>query len=137
MPTHVFATKTGSLELADLDEALGEAAASLPYYPYTPNAQTGTPYVLVLADADPNCPVRMNLAGANQVTLPTNTNVAIPIGSRIAIDQWGAGQTTVAGDGGVTVHSTPTAKTRAQYSRIWAEKIAANEWLLYGDLATS
>jgi len=135
--THTFATKSGAIALADLDAALLEAAKSLPYYPFSINTQTGTPYVLVLADATPNKIVRMTVAGANQVTLPTTAGAAIPIGSRIPIDQWGGGQTTIAGDGGVTLRATPTAKTRAQYSRVWVQKIAAEEWLLEGDLASS
>lgn len=137
MPTHTFAAKSTPVQLADLDAALYEAARSLPYWPLSINTQTSTPYVLVLSDANQGKVLRANLGTACQVTLPPNADVAIQIGARIPIDQWGAGQVTVVGGSGVTVRGTPTLKTRAQYSRIWAEKQADNEWLIWGDLAAS
>jgi hypothetical protein len=49
--------------------------------------------------------------------------------------QIGAGQVTVVGGSGVTVNATPGLKFRAQYSAATAIKIAADSWVLVGDLA--
>lgn len=138
MATHTFATKSGSISLADLDAALLEAAKAIPYLPLSINTQTSTPYVLVLADAGfPGRIVRCTLGSAFQVTIPLDSTAAFPLGSRIQIDQWGAGQVTVVGTGGVTLRNPITAKTRAQYSRVFLQKIGTDEWLIHGDLAAS
>lgn len=100
----------------------------------TINAQTGTSYTLVIGDAGKL--VTLSNAGAITLTVPTNASVAFNIGTRIDIVQLGSGQVTVAG-AGVTLRSTPTLKTRTQYSALSLIKIATNEWLIVGDLAAS
>lgn len=57
------------------------------------NVQTGTGYVLVLADAFKL--VAMDNASTNTLEVPPNSSVAFPIGTRIDLSQDGAGQTTV------------------------------------------
>ena len=59
----------------------------------TLNAQTAT-YTVVLADADQKL-VTMSVAGANDFQIPTNANVAFPVGTVINVIQIGAGQTTI------------------------------------------
>lgn len=78
-----------------------------------------------------------NAAGI-ALTVPTDASVPIAIGSYIDGMQLGVGQVTVAAAGGVTV--TPsglTLKARAQGSRFGLQKVAANTWSLFGDLAAS
>jgi hypothetical protein len=99
----------------------------------TINAQTGTSYTTVLGDASKL--VTLNNAAAITLTIPTNTNVAYAVGTKIDFAQIGAGQVTVAGDSGVTVNATPTLKFRAQYSAATCIKTATDTWLLVGDLA--
>jgi hypothetical protein len=101
----------------------------------TLNAQTGTSYTTVLADASKL--VTLNNGSAITLTIPTNASVAYPVGTKIDLAQLGAGQVTVAGAGGVTVNSTPTLKFRDQYSAATCIKTATNTWLLVGDLADS
>lgn len=101
----------------------------------TLNAQTGTTYTTVLADASKL--VTLNNGSAITLTIPTNASVAYPVGTKIDLAQIGAGQVTVAGAGGVTVNSTPTLKFRAQYSAATCIKTATDTWLLVGDLADS
>lgn len=101
----------------------------------TLNAQTGTSYTTVLADASKL--VTLNNGSAITLTIPTNASVAYPVGTKIDLAQIGAGQVTVAGAGGVTVNSTPTLKFRDQYSAATCIKTATNTWLLVGDLADS
>ena len=58
------------------------------------NAQTGTTYTFVLADAD-NKLVTASNAAAQTYSIPTNASVAFPIGTQLNIIQIGAGQVTV------------------------------------------
>jgi len=101
----------------------------------TLNSQTGTSYTAVLGDASKL--ITMNNASANTLTIPQNSSVAFPIGTKIDIVQLGAGQTTVTEDSNMNIRRTPTLKLRAQYSGATCIKIATNEWVLVGDLAES
>jgi hypothetical protein len=97
------------------------------------NAQTGTSYTLVLADAGKL--VTLNNAAAITLTIPTNTAVAFPIGTRIDLVQYGAGQVTVGGSG-VTIRSSGSKlKLAGQYSGATLWKRGTNEWVLIGDIA--
>ena len=96
------------------------------------NRQTAS-YTLALTDADKL--VEMNVATANNLTVPLNSSVAFAIGTKIDLAQYGAGQTTVVATGGVTVRSAGGAlKLSLQYSGATLVKIATNEWYLFGDI---
>jgi hypothetical protein len=95
------------------------------------NAQTAS-YTTVLADKDKL--IEMNVASANNLTIPLNSSVAYPIGTVLNIVQIGTGQTTVVATGGVTINATPGLKLRAQYSSASCIKRAENTWILLGDL---
>lgn len=98
------------------------------------NAQAGTSYTLALSDAGRL--VTLNNAAAITLTIPTNTAVAFPVGTRIDLVQYGAGQVTVGGSG-VTIRSSGSKlKLAGQYSGATLWKKTANEWLLIGDIAT-
>jgi len=98
------------------------------------NAQTGTTYSLVITDAWKL--VTLSNASAITLTIPANASVAFPVGTHIDLMQLGAGQVTVQITSD-TLRSTPTAKTRTQYSMATLVKIASTTWALSGDLATS
>jgi hypothetical protein len=100
----------------------------------TINAQTGTTYTTVIGDASKL--VTLSNASAITLTIPANSSVAYPVGTKIDFAQIGAGQVTVAGASGVTVNATPTLKFRAQYSAATCIKTATDTWLLVGDLAS-
>jgi hypothetical protein len=95
------------------------------------NNQTAS-YTLVLLDA--NKLVELNVAGANNLTVPLNSSVEFPIGTQINILQTGAGQTTIVATGGVTINATPGLKLRAQWSSATLIKRATNTWVAIGDL---
>lgn len=99
----------------------------------TVNAQTGTTYTIVLADE--NKLVTLTNAGAITLTLPQDSSVAIPVGGRIDFAVLGAGMVTFVAGSGATANGTPSLVTRAQYSAASAIKVAANTWLVVGDLA--
>ncbi len=96
------------------------------------NAQTGTAYTLVLADAFKL--VAMNNAAANTLTVPPNSDVAFPLGTRIDLSQDGAGQTTIAAGSGVTIRTPETLKLRKQWGKATLIKRATNTWDLEGNL---
>jgi hypothetical protein len=104
------------------------------------NAQTGTTYTFVLADAD-NKLVTASNASAQTYSIPTNATTAFPIGTQLNLIQIGAGQVTVqaATSGTTTVVSTgatsASPKCRAQYSAITLVKRDTDSWYAIGDIA--
>jgi hypothetical protein len=97
------------------------------------NAQTGTTYTFVLADAN-NTVVSLINASAITATVPPNSSVAYPVGAILQFYQGGAGQVTVAAGSGVTINYTPGLKLRAQNSIASLIQTATNTWLLSGDV---
>lgn len=90
-------------------------------------------YSLVLADNGKL--VEMNVGAANTLTVPPNSSIAFPIGTKIDIAQYGAGQTSIVPGVGVTVRSALGAlKLAAQYSGASLVKIGTDEWYLFGDI---
>ena len=104
------------------------------------NAQTGTTYTFVLADAD-NKLVTASNASAQTYSIPTNATTAFPVGTQLNIIQIGAGQVTIsaATPGTTTVVSTgataASPKCRAQYSAITLIKRDTDSWYAVGDIA--
>lgn len=96
------------------------------------NRQTDS-YTLVLTDAR-KC-IEIDAAGAKDLTVPTNANVAFPIGTVIDLVQRGAGAVTIVPGDSVTLRSLAgNLKTNGQYSRVRLHKVATNEWYVSGDL---
>ena len=97
------------------------------------NPQTAS-YTLVLADA--GALVEMNVASANNLTVPPNSSVAFPIGTTIDVVQYGAGQTTIVAGAGVTIRSSGSKlKITGQYSSASLYKKGTDEWILVGDIS--
>ena len=120
---------TGTLSnQTDLQTALDAKTPKL----ITTNRQTAS-YTLVLSDADKL--VEMNVATANNLTIPLNSSVAFATGTQILIAQYGAGQTTVVATSGVTIRSNGgKLKLNVQYSGATLIKIDTDEWYLFGDI---
>lgn len=97
------------------------------------NDQTAS-YTLVLGDAGKH--VRMNVATANNLTVPPNSSVAFPVGTVITGVQKGAGQTTLVAGAGVTLNSTPGLKIAAQWGSFGIVKVGTDEWDVMGRLAS-
>ena len=100
------------------------------------NAQTAN-YTLVLTDGQKL--VEMNVGSANILYVPTNASVAFPVGTSIDILQTGAGKTQIlpVTSGTTTIHSANGAYLRAQWSIATLVKRATDDWVLFGDTATS
>jgi hypothetical protein len=107
---------------------------------FTINAQTGTTYTFVLTDAN-NTLVTASNASAQTYSIPTNANVAYPIGAQINIIAIGAGQVTIQAvtSGTTTVLSNGATaaapKLRVQYSSATLVKVGTDTWYVIGDLA--
>ncbi len=72
---------------------------------------------------------------AMTLTVPANGTIAFPVGTEIDIFQDGAGQVTIAGAVGVTIHSAGSAlKITNQYGGASLKQIAADVWALVGSL---
>src|SRR4029077_17465153 len=81
------------------------------------NAQTGVAYTLAATDIGRL--ITCANAAAITVTVPQDSAAAFPVGTWCEVYQLGAGQVTVAAGAGATLRATPTAKARAQYSRLF------------------
>lgn len=96
------------------------------------SAQTAS-YTLVIGDAGKL--VTMSNASANNLTVPPNSSVAFPTGTRIDVIQKGAGQTTIVAGSGVTLNAKGSAlKLSGQYAGASLIKYAADTWFVVGDL---
>lgn len=90
-------------------------------------------YTLSISDAGKT--VNMNVASANDLTVPLNSGVPFIIGQRLDVVQTGAGQTTFVPSAGVTINSkNSNKKIAARYSGATLIKTDVNTWLLIGDL---
>jgi hypothetical protein len=121
---------TGPIPTVAFDYRAGSAV--------TLNAQTAT-YTVVLEDADQKL-VTMDVATANDFLIPTNANVAFPVGTVINVIQIGAGTTTIEAvtPGTTTIESTGATATapelRAQFSAASCIKVATDTWYVVGDI---
>lgn len=98
------------------------------------NRQTGS-YTLVLTDDGKM--VEMNVASANNLTIPPNSSVAFPVNTFVTLVQYGAGLTTVIAGAGVTIRTSSGILTSpGQYSPMVIQKIATDEWYLWNGVPT-
>ena len=90
------------------------------------NAQTGTTYTFVLADATAGKTVTASNAAASTYTVPPQSSVTFVAGALLRVTNLGAGVVTFAGGVGVTV--TNTAATLAQYQTATLVRTASDAW---------
>lgn len=96
---------------------------------------TTTTHNIVAADAG-KALICDNIS-AITLTIPNDTTYTFTIGQTFLVVQKNIGVVTVQGDVGVTIDSLGGKfKTNGRYSEVRLIKIAANEWLLSGDLSS-
>jgi hypothetical protein len=115
---------------------LTQSSASTTYEPINLQINTQSEsYTLALADTTKI--VQMNVATANNLTIPQNSSIEFPIGTNIDIIQIGAGQTTLVADTNVTINSKNNAlKLTGQWSGVSIYKRDTNTWVAIGDLTS-
>ena len=124
---------------ASIDTAHLSASLTItsPTIAYAINAQTGTSYTTVLADAGKI--ITSNNGSAVTITIPPNSGVAYPTGSSLTIISIGAGLTSITEGSGVTINSTgadpDVPVIRAAHSSATCIKTATNTWQVVGDIA--
>ena len=108
------------LAAADLNDTF----ASKVDYALPVNAQTGTTYTFVLADAEKL--TTASNASPVTLTIPPASSVAWPDNTVLRVVNYGAGAVTIDGGSGVTV--TNTATTVAQYGAAVAIRTGSDAW---------
>jgi hypothetical protein len=124
-------TSVGTLTSVDVTGAVtaGSLVAPLAF-----NAQTGTTYTFVLADAGKM--VTFANASAQTVTVPPNSSVAFDVGTQIILQGILAGVVTLVAGAGVTINSKDAALAiDGQWAAVTLIKTATNVWSLIGALA--
>ena len=134
LPDDTDLVKDGASAMRTIGNGFDDSLAKV-----TLNDQTAT-YTAVLTD-NRNKLVRMNVSTANDFLIPTNANVAFPIGSVINVTQLGTGATTIKAvtSGTTTITSTGATSTapvlRARYSAASCIKVGTDTWLVVGDIS--
>ena len=124
-------TQTGnSGKYLSTDGSTTSWAAAVATLNVTFNAQTGTTYTLVSADAN-NKIVTLSNASTVTVTVP---NGVFTTGQQINLQRLGAGAVNIASDGTTVITGTGTG-LRAQYSAATLVCTSANNFTLIGDIA--
>ena len=98
------------------------------------NAQTGTTYTFVIADAGKF--VTSSNGSAQTFTVPPNSSVAFAVGTQILVQNIGSANCTLAQGSGVTINSKDSNKEiDGQYAAATLIKTATDAWSLIGALA--
>ena len=102
--------------------------------PIAINAQTGTTYTFVAADAGKL--VTSSNGSAQTITVPPNSSVAFDVGTQIMVQNIGSANATLAQGSGVTINSKDSAKEiNGQWAAATLIKTATDVWTLIGSLA--
>jgi len=99
---------------------------------------TATAFAPVIATHE-NTMVTLSNASPVVVTLPSDATSNFPIGAEIDFVWWGVGSCSFAQGASAVINSSATVPTapvlRIRYAAATAKKMAANTWLVAGDLA--
>ena len=124
-----------SLEVADGDVSITDSltVSGGLIAPLAINAQTGTTYTFVAADAGKL--VTSTNGSAQTITIPPNSSVAFATGTQIIVQNIGSANATLAQGSGVTIQSKDSNKEiDGQYAAATCIKTATDTWSLIGAL---
>ncbi len=124
-----------SLEVADGDVSITDSltVSGGLIAPLAINAQTGTTYTFVAADAGKL--VTSSNGSAQTITIPPNSSVAFAVGTQIIVQNIGSANATLAQGSGVTIQSKDSNKEiDGQYAAATCIKTATDTWTLIGAL---
>jgi hypothetical protein len=101
---------------------------------YLPISSKFSSYTLALVDA--GSMVRMSSESDTTISVPNNSSVAFPIGTRIEIFRSGVGEVSVSAESGVTINSeNGKLSISSQWQTAILTKYLTNTWLLAGTLS--
>jgi len=119
---------------ADRTLTLPDATGTVALQDLAFNAQTGTTYTFVLADAGKM--ITSSNGSAQTLTVPPNSSVAYATGTQIIVQAIGSGTATLAAGSGVTINSKDSnMDIDGQYAAATLIKTATDTWSLIGALA--
>lgn len=124
-----------ALEVADGDVSVTDSltVSGGLIAPLQINAQTGTTYTFVAADAGKL--VTSSNGSAQTITIPPNSSVAFAIGTQIMVQNIGSANATLAQGSGVTIQSKDSNKEiDGQFAAATCIKTATDTWSLIGAL---
>lgn len=100
------------------------------------NEQTGTAYTLQATDLDGI--VRLTNAAAITLTVGPLALADWPIGGEVQVIRGGAGAVTCSAGSGQTLRmgGNNRSKINGQHAAAWVRRLAAAEWIFYGDTST-
>lgn len=131
LSTNPATAPTGTEPVETVQSATSAAFtfAELANHPLNP--QVGTTYTLALTDQGKA--VTMDNAATNTCTIPLNATVAFHIGARLIVRQIGAGLTTLAAAGGVTIEKVAgVSLTMSEaHEQLILHKVAADTWHVF------
>lgn len=118
----------------DKKQTAQDAAQDLDGMPRAINTSTVTGYVLVLGDKGKI--VELSTTNTKAFIIPTNANVAFPVGTQIDLVQIGSGTTTVTTQAGVSILKNGNVGLTLNTTNavVSVYKRATDTWVLTGDL---
>lgn len=91
---------------------------------------------IVLADAHIGATTLCNKGAAGTITVPSDATNNYPIGTKASFIENVAGKMTVTAGASAVVHGRGgLVGSNGLYSKITIEKVAANTWYVFGDIA--
>ena len=124
----------GNVSITDDLTVTGAITAGSLVAPLAFNAQTGTTYTFVLADAGKF--VSSSNGSAQTFTVPPNSSAAYAVGTQIIVQNIGSANCTLAQGSGVTINSKDSNKEiDGQFAAATLIKTATDVWSLIGALA--
>ena len=128
-----LAVADGNVTMADDLAVTGAITGGSVVAPIAINAQTGTTYTFVAADAGKL--VTSSNGSAQTFTVPPNSSVAFDVGTQIIVQNIGSANCTLAQGSGVTITSVDSNKEiDGQYASACLIKTATDAWTLIGKL---
>ena len=127
-------TTLASLNVTGALDVTGAVTAGSLVAPLAINAQTGTTYTFVLADAGKL--VTSSNGSAQTITVPPNSGVAFAIGTQIIVQNIGSANATLATAGTPTLNSKDAnLEIDGQFAAATLIKTATDAWSIIGALA--
>lgn len=119
--------------MSEVDTAIASALDDLPPAVGEPEVITESTTARILGLSDVGKMIRCTNDSAVTITIPPQSDVTWTGYNEVYLLQSGTGQVTVQGGSGVTLRTSRSAAAYGRYSTLCVKRLAADEWLVYGD----